>query len=115
MVSIYRADGHDCTNGGITALEKGVKYLNLYAAGEVADAPCRTEGPYASANAFLVRGNSPGTVKIIPAGPDGQPAPGWSMFGGNFAHTSNAPFGRAVEAITGGKFYGAVAIHDRFE
>lgn len=113
MVSIYRAEGHECTNNGISAVERGVKYLRLFAQGEVADAP--PAGREYWANAFLVKGNSPGCVKIIPAGEDGLPAKGWAMFGGNFAYTSDSRFHRAVEAITGARSYGAVPIHDRFE
>lgn len=37
------------------------------------------------------------------------------MAGGAFVHTSDSRFSRAVEDVVGHRFYGAVALHDRWE
>lgn len=37
------------------------------------------------------------------------------MFGGCYVATSDSRFSDEVERIVGGRFYGAVALHDRFE
>jgi len=37
------------------------------------------------------------------------------MFGGNFAHTSDSRVSDAVARLLGHRFYGAIAIHDRYE
>jgi hypothetical protein len=56
------------------------------------------------------RGSGPPTARLVPVGETG-----WTMFGGNFGHTSDGRFSDAVRAIYGGQFYGAVPIHDRVE
>ena len=57
----------------------------------------------------LVKGNLPGTAKVIPYNTSG------SMAGGAFVHTSDSRFSSAVSKICGFSFYGAVSLHDRFE
>lgn len=37
------------------------------------------------------------------------------MFGGNFAHTSDSRVSEAIARLLGHRFYGAIAIHDRYE
>lgn len=37
------------------------------------------------------------------------------MAGGNFAYTTDSRFNRLCESLLGHRFYGAVAVHDRFE
>lgn len=74
----------------------------------------------------LVAGNTAGTLKIVPVlncGSDDDPE--WQEFkpdhlvgpmaGGNYGATSDSRFGQLAESILGRPFYGAVAIHDRFE
>lgn len=111
LVSIYRAKNSDCTNGGISALEHGCDYLDIFAEGEAL--PDKPPSP-GTARAFLVRGNLPGTAKIVPPNAYGLPATR-AMFGGNYAGNYPAPFGEAVSRITGSRNFQPVAIHDRFE
>lgn len=54
-----------------------------------------------------------GTVRAVPVDADGKEL-GRGMFGGCYI-TGDSRFYEAVEKITGARFYGAVALHDRFE
>jgi hypothetical protein len=120
-ISVYRdADGHDSTNGGISSHVKNLTVVN-------ADGPFE---PNADAPAVLIEEGYRSTVRLVPAifadgkwvrlssqtcsktDFDGVVGP---MFGGNYAATSDSRFREAIEKITGGSFYGAVAIHDRYE
>ena len=60
---------------------------------------------------LLKAGNLRNIAKLVPYDRDGK----WTMFGGNFAYTSDSRFSEAVSAIVGYRFYGAVPIHDRIE
>lgn len=51
------------------------------------------------------------TARLVPV--DLLDAGVWTRFGGNFGYSPNEAFTRAVEAIYGSPFYGAVPIHDR--
>jgi hypothetical protein len=109
LVSVYRTRGMDCTRNGISHRADTLCLVNVSGPFEPdAQAPA----------AWLMPGNAPGTVKIVPASHDGKaycmPA-GWWMMGGNYAATSDSRFTEAVERILGHVFYGAVAIHDREE
>ena len=113
IVSVYRdhRDPHDwlgdndATNGGITNHKTGVHQLTLV----------NVDGPFdpepSRPAAWLLPGYVEGTVKIVPVGVGDS----WTMFGGNYAGTSDSRFTEAVEKITGATFYGAVPIHDRVE
>ena len=106
IVYIYRSAGPDCSNNGVSS---GVSQLTL----------TNVEGPF-DANpdrpaALLVKGNVPGAVKIVPQGPEGEVIPGWLMFGGNYAGSSDSRFHEAVERLGGPRFGGPVAVHDRIE
>lgn len=105
----------DCSLNGISARFPQLCLVNV-------------EGPFEPSDeypaALLVKGNLPGTLKIIPAHkdyksmklqPEWEPIPGWHMFGGNYAAASDSRFGEACRKILGHEFYGAVAIHDRKE
>lgn len=68
--------------------------------------------------AVLVKGNAPGTVVIRPVrnyviGETPEVVRG--MMGGAYVATSDSRFSDAAEKILGGRFYGAVALHDRVE
>lgn len=71
----------------------------------------------------LVEGNQPGTVMVVSIENatelvNGEAVPfdfRGPMFGGCYIETSDTRFTEAVEAITKHPFYGAVALHDRFE
>lgn len=63
--------------------------------------------------AFKLTSHMRGVVTLVPVdAPKGMIGP---MMGGNFANTSDSRVGRAVEKLLGQSFYGAIAIHDRFE
>ncbi len=51
-------------------------------------------------------------AELLPDGGNDMIGP---MAGGTFAETSDSRFGRAIRKITGTDFYGALAIHDRYE
>lgn len=105
-VSVYKDAGsnYDCTNNGVTNRFSRLNVVNV-------------EGPFDPTDdcpaVMLVKGNLPGTVKIVPL--DEMGTGSWTMFGGNYAATSDSRFTAAVEKITGGRFYGAVPVHDRVE
>lgn len=57
----------------------------------------------------------PGCLRIIPVNlATGEKITG-GMFGGCYGETSDSRFSHLAEDILGKRFYGAVAIHDRFE
>lgn len=104
-ISVFRNSefaGTDCTNGGVTSRFTKLCVTNV-------------DGPFDPSDdcpaVKLVKGNLPGTVKIVPEELEGK----WTMMGGNYAATSDSRFSEACEKITGSRFYGAVPVHDRFE
>ena len=111
LVEIYKAArGGDCTMGGISSKALELCLVNV-------------TGPFEPSEhihaAMLVRGNLPGTLRIVPAvkSVTGQwlQDSRWLMFGGNYAATSDSRFTDACEKLLDHRFYGAVAIHDRHE
>lgn len=104
IVSVYKdADSnYDCTMNGVTSRFTKMCVTNV-------------DGPFDPSDdcpaVKLVEGNLPGTAKIVPEECEGK----WSMFGGNYAATSDSRFSEAIESIVGGRFYGAVPVHDRVE
>lgn len=97
-----------CSNGGISEKHDEV----LWIGGDVAP-PAMTERQELP-RVLLVKGNLPGTIKAIPCDDAGNPK-GGSMMGGAYIASSDSRFSAACDKITGGRFYGAVALHDRFE
>ena len=64
---------------------------------------------------LLVGGCEPiGGRKILRLIPESKKL-GWTMFGGNYATTSDSRFSELCEELLGTNFYGAVAVHDRVE
>lgn len=104
-VSIYKTTHGDCTNGGASSYSKGLTITN--AAGPFV--PC-ADYP----GAVLVCEEPTQGSKILRIYPDNNRA-GWSMFGGNYAATSDSRFGALADRLLGQKFFGAVAIFDRVE
>lgn len=115
VADIYtsKATSYDCTKGGISSKAKDVCIVNA-------------EGPFEPTDdrpaVILRKGAFPGIVVAVPAVKVGNNV--WRemkkngstpMAGGNFISTSDSRFGEAVERITENVFYGAVALHDRFE
>lgn len=108
LVQVVHNNLGDCTNGGISSNLKELLLVNVSGS----TSPNARYIP-----AMLVEGNMPGLVKIVPVDlVEGAyvATKRWSMFGGNFAYTSDSRFHDAVRKITGTS-YGAVPIHDRFE
>lgn len=107
FVDIYRsARLGDCTLGGISAYEAGAKEVFLI----------NIEGPFDDpyeCPIAVLESHCAGRLRIVPGNPDGTARDGLWSSGGNFAHTSDSRFMEACERLTGSRFYGAVAIHDR--
>lgn len=109
-VSVYRNPLGDCTNEGVSG-----KYLQLTLVGPGIDEVFTADenAPAVHLEAYKAYGSTDKIVRLVPVEkPAGKAGP---MFGGNFAHTSDSRFHRAIEALTGHAWHGAVAIHDRFE
>lgn len=103
IVNIYRTAGIDCTNGGFSSKHDKLCVTNVSGPFDPSD----------DAPAAVLQIHGKGIVRIVP--PELFNAGRHSMFGGNFAATSDSRFSAAVERLTGCTFYGAVAIHDRVE
>jgi len=114
-ISVLRdADLGDCTNGGISSRADVVIAVNV-------------PGPFEPSDkqpAVILDSHFAGIVRLVPAVKDirgnwvadlhrvGAAGP---MMGGNFGATSDGRFTEAIEKLTKQKWYGAVAIHDRYE
>lgn len=112
-VYVYRNSLGDCTNHGISEHAKSLCLVNVPGPFEP-----KEDYPAAMLVAWQPFGPSRPMVKIVPAvqvAGKWEPKPGWSMFGGNYAATSDGRFHDACQELTGQEYYGAVAIHDRFE
>jgi hypothetical protein len=93
---------YDCTNGGESHTARGFTVMN-------AEGPHKPCADYPAAT-LVVEGR--GRWKILSLIPDSKKND-WNMFGGNYAGCSDSRFGKLCEKLIGGKWYGAVAIHDR--
>lgn len=96
----------DCTMNGISSKAGRLMIVNVC---EGLFDPVDCGYPLAK----LVKGNVPKSAKIVPYGDewDGK----WTMFGGNYASSSDARWGVAVAKLTGNAHSGPVPIHDRYE
>jgi hypothetical protein len=113
IVSVLRNAGPDCSLGGLTADHDRLTVVNI-------------DGPFGPKDdrpaVMLIQG--PGTEHsgsnpiLVPAvkdeAGDWQPAPGWWMFGGNYAATSDSRFSEAVAKLAGTRSM-APKVHDRIE
>lgn len=103
IVSVYRSHLGDCTNEGISSTAQKLCVINV-------------PGPFSpqpDMPAAKLERHMPGALRIVPVD---RPARGVGpMFGGNYASTSDSRFSEACRQLLGADFYGAVAIHDRFE
>lgn len=101
IISVYRdADGSDCSNNGISAR---YNRLTLVGAGipeifEVSD-----DAPAVTLITRVIGGEV--YKHLQPCDVTGKPLPGWWMFGGNFAKTSDSRFPHSYP----------LGIHDRQE
>ena len=101
---VFRANGIDCTNGGESSRFNEITIIELGSDSEIFDAT-------ADRPAFRLQKGYGNTVRLVPA----SLADRHVMFGGNFAHTSDSRFSRAITRITEDSGYYAVPIHDRVE
>lgn len=104
VVSVYSHKGsdYDCTCNGVTNRFDTLCVVNVDGPFEpMEDRPAVT----------LEHGALPGTAVLKPVECEGS----WTMFGGNYAGSSDSRFNRAVENLTGNRFYGAIPVHDRVE
>ena len=103
-VNIFRTDAlGDCTNGGVSS-QTGVKGFCL----------TNVSGPFdpdANYPAAKLKKGAYNSVNIVPAWNEDEQ----TMFGGNYAATSDSRFSQAIKELLGHEFYGAIAIHDRTE
>lgn len=94
IVEVFRrADGYDCTNGGVSS-----KHAAFVLVGE--GVPELAEADERYPVLFLERNGNFG-YRAVPG------EPGWKMFGGNFIYSSDGRFWELSR--------GPIPIHDRFE
>jgi hypothetical protein len=115
IVSVLRSGRVDCSRGGLTAEHQKLTVVNVDG---------RPFGPADDRPAvMLIQGPGPGpgagaNPVLVPAvrneGGDWLPAPGWWMFGGNYAVTDDSRFGDALERL-GATRGMAPKVHDRIE
>jgi hypothetical protein len=118
IISVYRNAefaGQDFTLNGISNRFSRLLLVNV--AG-----PFNPE-QHTNAAPAMLETHHKGCLRIVEAvniAKPGEPAcwrkrPGWCQDGGNYAATSDSRFSEACERLTGQPWYGAVAIHDRYE
>ena len=103
-VEIYKCGRFgDCTNGGLSGSPyiEGITLTNV-------EGPHEPDSKYPAAKLKVGHLNS---LHIKPAWNEDE----HTMFGGNYAASSDSRLSKAVDNLTGNRFYGAIAIHDRVE
>ena len=103
-VNIYKSGDYDCTIGGESSYAKGFTVTNCEGPFE----PCEN---YPAAKIVKQKFGFGCSLKLVPESKKDK----WTMFGGNFASTSDSRFSELCEELLGTNFYGAVAVHDRVE
>lgn len=104
-VSIYRSQGSDCTNNGVTAANEPAGNSNTF----VVEAPRGNVSEETVAEmGYIVLEAMPPAFNGCPVRFKERNKEGWPMAGGNFAYTSDGRFSEA---------YGMspVSVHDRYE
>ncbi len=115
-VGVYKHGGFDFSNGGASSRFQELVLVNV-------GGPSSVEEGNA---AMLVEGNLAGTLKVVEAEwmEGGMNGGDWvekkgdgvgPMFGGCYVGTSDSRFEEACQYLLGHKFYGLVALHDRYE
>tara|TARA_B110000879_G_C10861770_1_gene389488 strand:+ start:68 stop:412 length:345 start_codon:yes stop_codon:yes gene_type:complete len=110
IASVFRSSIGDCSMNGISSNFNDVTVVNV-------------DGPFTPTEdrpaVMLLQGAFEGTIKVVPAihmrDDTYQEDRRWSMFGGTYIATSDSRFSEKCKQITGQRYYGAVAFHDRFE
>lgn len=129
IIEVYRTaglGGTDCTRGGVSSRADRLTVVGTVdrerrAMVRPMPRDAQVFGPRDDAPAVALRPTNGGAggACIVPVemGPDGvyRTVDAWVMMGGNYGGTSDSRWSRLVETITGARFYGAVAIHDRIE
>ena len=107
-VRVYRQDRYDATNGGASGLhdELYLEHPRGFIEIEADDE-----------RLFRVGVSYGGHPLLIPMNPiaDGAGPMVGPMMGGNYAASPDTRFYELIRLATGRDFYGAVAIHDRYE
>jgi hypothetical protein len=105
LVSVYRNAEltGDCTMNGVSKRYTSLCIIN-------ADGPFDPSDDAPAAKIVM----NPGGTAVIKAVEDIN-SEKWTMFGGNFAYTSDSRFAEAVANIVGKRIYAAIPIHDRIE
>ena len=106
LVNVYKTEGRDCTNGGVSSKWniKGLCLINV-------PGPFNPSEDYTAAQLVKQSFYFGDSVKIIQEECEGKQ----TMMGGNYAATSDSRFSDKIEEMLGHNFYGAVPIHDRVE
>ena len=105
LVNVYKTEGRDCTNGGVSARSiKGLCLTNV-------DGPFDPSDDYPAAKLVKQTFGFGSSVKVIPEEAEGKQ----TMMGGNYAATSDSRFSDKIEQMLGYYYNGAVPIHDRVE
>lgn len=120
--------GQDCTAGGITSQCTGLTLMGAVVNTGVArvvpmpaTAWLREPDDEHPPVVLVVRdyGNRTPTAHLVPAILDPRhgwiPSPRWCAAGGNFACWSDSRVNEFVDGLLGYRFYGALAVHDRYE
>jgi hypothetical protein len=109
LVYVARTTLGDCTLYGISRNHDKLCVVNV-------DGPFE---PSMAHPAVILESHVKGCLRIVPAVKNGigewEHDTRWFMAGGNYAETSDSRFSDKCEQLTGQRFYGAVAIHDRYE
>jgi hypothetical protein len=108
-VEIYKSNGMDCTKGGESSYVKGFTITDI-------DGPFEPTREYPAAKIIKQKFSFGASLKLVPESKLDEP----TMFGGNYAGTSDSRFGNKCREIMGedlGNVYGLgpVKIHDRVE
>lgn len=118
IVSVLRAGNYDCTNRGVSSQYDQLCVMNVEGPFE----PRHPDTGKITAYPVILEKGPMNTVRLVPVNEqalfehdDLERTGQWTMMGGNYAATSDSRFAKAIEAILGHSFYGAVAIHDRVE
>jgi hypothetical protein len=101
---IYKHDGEDYSNNGISARVNQVCLVNV-------DGPFDPDEEHPAV--FLLAGHLNGTARIVPC--EAAYAGLQVMADGCYVATSDSRFSEAIEKMLGHRFYGAVPLHDRVE
>lgn len=125
-LDVYRNHRGDFTLNGISATHNQVTLVGTvdqYQWSETPVTPMPKESQVFAASddapavALVDKGD---TVNLVPVQWDDEEGTWrrintWFMAGGNYAATADSRIGELIQKVTGHRFYGAIAIHDREE